>query len=186
MTAPNPRQIVPPAGARPYIPDSRIPLADLAAWSSWSSGGLTITAVPVVHVGWRYGVDAAWMKSFSGYVFEYHGLTVYFGGDTAYDEGNFAATRARFPSIDLALLPIAPIHPRSFMQATHVDPYEAVRAFLDLDAKHMVPIHFDTFVNSLDERGEAPRSLFRVREALHLEEQIVILGIGEQRVFVRR
>ena len=188
MIASKTRQIVAPAGARAYIPDSAIPLASLASFDAWhGADGLTITAVPVKHVGWRYGIDSAWMTSFSGYVVEYHGLTVYFGGDTAYDETSFTSTAARFPHIDLALLPIAPIHPRDFMQRSHVDPYEAVHAFLDLGAKHMVPIHYDTFINSLDDVGEAPRTLARVRDALHMtEDQIAILAIGEQRVFIER
>jgi L-ascorbate metabolism protein UlaG (beta-lactamase superfamily) len=188
MIAHKTRQIVAPDGARPYIPDSMTPLAELAPWRSWrGEDGLTITAVPVKHVGWRYGADAGWMTSFSGYVITYHGLTVYFGGDTAYDEASFTRTGERFPGIDLALLPIAPIHPRSFMQATHVDPFEAARAFLDLKAKRMVPIHFDTFVNSLDEPGEAPRTLARVRDALHMtDDEMPILAVGEQRVIVKK
>jgi N-acyl-phosphatidylethanolamine-hydrolysing phospholipase D len=188
MIAHKTRQIVAPAGSRAYIPDSATPLAELASWQSWRGrDGLTITSVPVRHVGWRYGADASWMTSFSGYVAQYHGLTVYFGGDTAYDEASFTATAARFPEIDLALMPIAPIRPRSFMHETHVDPYEAARAFLDLNAKRMVPIHFDTFINSLDDVGDAPRTLARVRDALNMtDDQITILQIGEQRVLIRR
>jgi N-acyl-phosphatidylethanolamine-hydrolysing phospholipase D len=182
------RQLVAPDGARVYIPDSAVPLAELATWSRWAHDGLVVTAVPVQHVGWRYGVDAAWMRrTFTGYVIEYHGLTVYFGGDTAYVEANFKATAARFPHIDLALLPIAPIRPRSFMRRTHVDPFEAMRAFLDLGAQRMVPIHFDTFLNGLDEEGDAPRELLRASHALGLTgQQVIVLGIGEQRVIVPR
>ena len=182
------RQLVAPAGARVYLPDSAVPLAELATWSRWAHDGLVVTAVPVKHVGWRYGVDAAWMThTFTGYVIEYHGLCVYFGGDTAYVEANFKATAARFPRIDLALLPIAPIRPRSFMRRTHVDPFEATRAFLDLGAQRMVPIHFDTFLNGLDEEGDAPRELLRASHALRLtDEQVIVLGIGEQRVIVPR
>jgi N-acyl-phosphatidylethanolamine-hydrolysing phospholipase D len=182
------RQLVAPAGARVYVPDSAVPLAELATWSRWERDGLVVTAVPVRHVGWRYGVDAAWMtRTFTGYVIEYHGLCVYFGGDTAYVEANFKQTAARFPKIDLALLPIAPIRPRSFMRRTHVDPFEAARAFLDLGARRMMPIHFDTFLNGLDEQGDAPRELLRAKDALRLtDEQVIVLRIGEQRVIVPR
>jgi L-ascorbate metabolism protein UlaG (beta-lactamase superfamily) len=139
-------------------------------------------------VGWRYGVDAEWMKtSFTGWVIEYHGLTVYFGGDTAYVADNFLRTRARFPNIDLALLPIAPIHPREFMKRSHVDPVEAIQAFLDLGAKRMVPIHYDTFINSADEPGEPRRVLETTMRARGLSnEQVHSLEIGEQRVLVPR
>jgi hypothetical protein len=51
----------------------------------------------------------------------------------------------------------------------------------------MLPIHFDTFVNSLDEYGAAPRALRAAMAEIGLDEQqVAILGHGEQRVFVRR
>jgi L-ascorbate metabolism protein UlaG (beta-lactamase superfamily) len=146
---------------------------------------MRITAVPVKHVGYRYGADAAWMtKTFTGYVLEYRGLTVYFSGDTAYDAERFRATAERFPHIDLALLPIAPIHPRSFMEEVHADPAEAVQAFIDLRAQTMVPIHFDTLINGFDSRGEARTTLQTVVHARGLDDRVRILPIGGQTVIV--
>jgi N-acyl-phosphatidylethanolamine-hydrolysing phospholipase D len=186
MVEPKLRQLLVPKGGLIYIPNYTFETDELATWHTWQSGDLKVTAVPVEHVGFRYGVDAAWMKtSFTGWVFEYHGMTVYFGGDTAYVEENFKRTAARFPHIDVALLPIAPIHPRSFMKRTHVDPKEAVQAFLDLGAKVMIPIHFDTFVNSEDEPGEARRVLEGVMKERGLgADRVQILAIGEQRVVI--
>jgi N-acyl-phosphatidylethanolamine-hydrolysing phospholipase D len=180
-----PRLLV-PRGGTVYIPNYAFELRELATWASFEQGGLRVTAVPVKHVGFRYGLDAAWMTdSFTGYVFEYHGLTVYFAGDTAYDGDRFRATAAVFPHIDLALIPIAPIHPREFMEATHVDPLEAVRAFLDLGARTMVPIHYDTLVNGFDAPGEARTALQREMRARGLgEDRIRILPIGGQAVIV--
>ena len=59
------------------------------------------------------------------------------------------------------------------MEATHVDPGEAVQAFLDLHARTMVPVHYDTLVNGFDEPGEARATLARV-----MKER----GLGEDRV----
>jgi N-acyl-phosphatidylethanolamine-hydrolysing phospholipase D len=176
-----------PEGGAVYVPSSDVPTIELPSWRSHEVDGLRVTAVPVRHVGFRYSGDRDWMThSFTGYIIEYRGLRVYFGGDTAYTK-SFAATGERFPGIELAILPIAPIEPRSFMCRTHTDPNEALRAFHDLGARHMLPIHFDTFVNSLDEYGAAPRAL---REAMAREgldaERVAILAHGEQRVFVRR
>ena len=125
--------------------------------------------------------------SFTGYVIEYHGLSVYFGGDTAYQRDHFESTRQRFPSLDLALIPIAPMEPRAFMKDKHVDPIEAVQAFFDLGALRMMPIHFDTFVQSTDPKGAAPRVLRRVMAERGLsEDRAAILEVGEQRVLIRR
>jgi hypothetical protein len=90
-------------------------------------------------------------------------------------------------NLDLALLPIGPIGPRSFMRVFHMDPHEAVQAFVDLDAQRMVPIHYDTFVNSTDRPGDALRALGDARKRYSLgEREIVPLDIGEQRVFVKQ
>ncbi len=177
-----------PRGGLVYVPDYSFPATELARWERWESNGLQITAVPVKHNGMRYGLDAGWMdKTFTGYVISYHGITVYFGGDTAYVQKNFVETAGRFPSIDLALMPIAPIEPRGFMKASHVDPNEAVQAFIDLKARRMIPIHFDTFINSTDEVGDATRVLGEVMAARNIgPEKITVLQIGEQRTLITR
>ena len=176
-----------PEGGLVYVPSSDARTFELPAWKAHEEDGLRVTAAPVRHVGFRYSGDREWMvHSFTGYIVQYHGLQVYFGGDTAYTQG-FAATGKRFPGIDLAILPIAPIHPRSFMCRTHTDPNEALMAFEDLGARHMLAVHYDTFVNSLDEYGEAPRVLRGLLPGRGLdEERVAILAHGEQRVFVAR
>jgi N-acyl-phosphatidylethanolamine-hydrolysing phospholipase D len=182
------RRLFVPRGGTVYIPNYAFEVRELSTWASFEERGLRVTAVPVKHVGFRYGIDAAWMTgTFTGYVFEYHGLTVYFAGDTAYDGDRFRATAAVFPHIDLALIPIAPIHPRGYMEATHVDPAEALGAFLDLGASTMVPIHFDTLVNGFDAPGEARATLQREMRSRGLgEDRIRILPIGGQAVIVGR
>jgi L-ascorbate metabolism protein UlaG (beta-lactamase superfamily) len=183
------RHLYVPRGGLVYVPGALgFPASELQWWEARESGGLRVTAVPVRHTGFRYGADIAWMtEAFTGYVIEYHGLKVYFGGDTAYAKDEFEATRRRFPGIDLALMPIAPVEPRSYMEPKHVGPAEAVQAMLDLGAARMMPIHYDTFVNSNDRPGDALRVLRGVMRARGLgEDRVVIVGFGEQRVLLRR
>lgn len=188
MIEPRIGTLIVPKGGLVYVPGFTFRSIELATWKSYEKDGLKITATPVKHTGFRYGADVEWMKtSFTGYVIEYHGLTVYFGGDTSYDPGFFKQTGARFSSIDLAFLPIAPIHPRDFMRDKHVDPEGALQIFADLGAARMIPMHYDTFVNSEDQPGEAPRLLRAAGAARHLDDRAVqILRIGEQRVLVKR
>jgi N-acyl-phosphatidylethanolamine-hydrolysing phospholipase D len=179
--------VVPQKGSA-CLPRFSFETVELPVWAAFERGGLRVTAVPVQHTGFRWGIDQAWMDtSFTGYVIEYHGMTVYFGGDTAYVGDRFRATRARFPAIDLALLPIAPIHPRPFLEALHMDPREALLAFRDLGARWMVPIHFDTFPNSIDAPGEPVRLLREEAAAQGVPaERVRVLEIGEQQVLVPR
>lgn len=82
-------------------------------------------------------------------------------------------------------MPIAPIEPRDFMSRSHTDPREALRALDDLGADHMMPIHFDTFINSFDDFGVAPQVLqAEAHRRGYAEDRVVILRHGERRVFV--
>lgn len=182
------RALLLPRGGTAYVTDGfSFPSYELRTWQAWEKNGLRVTAVPVDHVGFRYGVDDAWMDdAFTGYVVEYHGIKVYFPGDTAYDQRDFVEVGRRFPNIDLALLPIAPLTPRDPMQRYHVDAAQAVQAFVDLGAKRMVPIHYDTFVASTDEPGDALRELLRAAKKWDLgDRRILPLAIGERKVLIK-
>jgi L-ascorbate metabolism protein UlaG (beta-lactamase superfamily) len=177
--------LVPP-GVRASMPRYDFETRELAPWQSYEQRGLRITAVPVQHVGGRYGIDAAFEpRAFTGYVIEYHGLRVYFGGDTAYTPSAFQETRRRFASLTLALLPICPNHPRDYMQHTHMGPSQALDAFALLGAERMIPMHFDTFINSDDVPGSCATELRKQSQRRGLAaEQVAILEIGEQRVLL--
>lgn len=179
-------RLLAPTGSLVYIPPYRFATDTVAPWETVDDRGLRITAVPVRHEGFRYGVDAAWMtRSYTAWVIEYHGMSVYFGGDTAYDAALFTAVRARFPALDLALLPIAPVFPRAFAQSHHIDGVEAVQAFRDLGARRLIPMHYDTFAHGADEEGVALRRFQDAVSAAALPAEAVrVLAIGEQAVLI--
>jgi len=177
-----------PEGGHVYIPNYDFETNELQTWQPWEKDGLKITAVPVSHNGWRYGLDDAWMKtSFTGYIIEYNQIKVYFGGDTGYNSTYFFETGQRFPGIDLALLPIAPIHPREYSWERHTDPEAAIQISQELGAKRLMPMHYDTFPESLDTLGEATATLKAemIKQDL-TSDQVTILEIGEQKIFIYR
>lgn len=71
-------------------------------------------------------------------------LRFYFAGDTGYSD-HFTKIRERLGPPDVALIPIGAYTPRWFMREVHVDPPEAVQAFIDLQGRHMIGIHWGTF-----------------------------------------
>jgi N-acyl-phosphatidylethanolamine-hydrolysing phospholipase D len=177
-----------PPGAKASVPRYAFESLELDRWESYDAGGVKVTAVPVRHVGGRWGIDQAWnTRAFTGYVIQYHGLSVYFGGDTAFDRERFEATRASFPDLSLAILPICPTEPRDFMRRTHMDSLEALDAFALLGARRMMPMHYDTFINSDDRPGGCSRLLREhMRARGFSDDQVAILAIGEQRVLIAR
>ncbi len=157
-----------------YAPDAPYRVRDMGTWQEDLGGAVKVTQVPVKHSGWRYAIDAGWMQhGFCGWVLQYGGVTVYFGGDTGYDRARFVAAKKRFPKIDLALLPIAPVEPRELHAPVHIGPREALDAFVDLGADVMIPMHYDTFWFGDDQPGDA----LKVLEAARIEK-----GIAQDRV----
>jgi N-acyl-phosphatidylethanolamine-hydrolysing phospholipase D len=175
-----------PEGSATYIPELGFSnYCELKPWTRFEAGEVSITAVPAVHFGGRYGFDAGWTaaKPYTGYIVGCGGATFYFAGDTGYDPELFKEIGKRF-AIDVAFIPIAPVEPRSFMRRVHADPKDALQIFDDLGAKMMIPIHHHTFIQGLDPGLDYAREQLRqlIRER-HLEDRVFILKIGEQRIF---
>ncbi|MFE9629553.1 MBL fold metallo-hydrolase [Streptomyces sp. NPDC006463] len=89
------------------------------------------------------------------------GGRLYFAGDTGYGHW-FGEIGARYPGIDVALLPIGAYEPRWMLSPVHTSPEEAVRACADLGARIMSPMHWATFLLSAEPPLEP---LHRVRAA---------------------
>ena len=176
--------VLTPPGAAADVPQGPYPVVELPAWQSWEHGGLRITAVPVLHSGDRLlGDRKSHPASFTGYVVEYRGIVVFFAGDTSYDPATFQAVAAKFPVIDLALMPIGPIKPEAVMLSHHLNPAQALEASQILGAKHMLPIHYGTFVSSFDGQGEVEAEFGKALAIRQGIPQSSLLRIGEQRVY---
>jgi len=82
-------------------------------------------------------------RSFGGYVLDSDtGPRIYHSGDTAHFSG-FAEIRRRLQP-DIALLPVGAYYPDSY-RSVHTSPEEALRAFIDVGADLMIPMHYNTF-----------------------------------------
>src|SRR4029078_1974831 len=55
------RTLLLPRGGATYLTDFSFPAYELPSWQAWTHGDLRVTAVPVVHSGFRYGIDDEWM-----------------------------------------------------------------------------------------------------------------------------
>jgi len=176
-----------PFGALPYTPDfDHRAIREMRPWDVFEEAGVRITAVPVQHFSGRYGFDIPWARDrgYTGYVIEYRGKTVFCGGDTGYHPELFKEIGKKF-NVDVALLPIAPIEPRDFMSHNHIDPGEALRILEDLNAKVMMPMHHRTFEQGFDPALTfAVEQLQRIAHEKDLTDRVLVLGIGEQRLFL--
>ena len=113
---------------------------ELSWWEELQLGGTRITATPAKHWGARVIRDMH--RGYGGYCLSGGGHSIYHSGDTAYF-GGFREIGQRL-NPDVALLPIGAYHPENF-RAVHASPEDALRGFVDMGARHMIPMHFGTF-----------------------------------------
>ena len=78
------------------------------------------------------------------------------------------------------MLPIGAYEPRWFMAFSHMDPSEAYRAFIDLRARFLLPMHWGTFDLTDEPVDLPPRELARLVEERGGDERVRTLAIGER------
>jgi L-ascorbate metabolism protein UlaG (beta-lactamase superfamily) len=158
-------------------------VTELDWWGSAEIGGVRFDFVPAHHWSRRTLTDSC-RSLWGGWVLTdlAGGHRVYFAGDTGYGDCFTEIGRAH-PGIDLALLPIGAYAPRRLLKAVHLDPEEAVQAFLDLGAAVMAPMHWATFLLSSEPPLEPLTRLHAAWSAIGLPpESLCALPIGASHV----
>jgi N-acyl-phosphatidylethanolamine-hydrolysing phospholipase D len=105
------------------------------------------------------------------------GYTIYISGDTAFFNG-FKEIGERF-AIDLAIFNLGAYEPRWFMQNSHMNPSETVKAFIYLKAQRLMIIHWGSFRLGDEPVHWPPLELARELERVHLADRLVPLVHGE-------
>lgn len=118
--------------------------------------GVVVTLVPTRHWSARNLSDRN-MSLWASFVIAAPGGRVYVVADSGYGDGeHFRDARERHGPFQLAVLPIGAYEPRWFMRDQHMNPAEAVQAFIDCGAELALAHHHGTF-QLTDEAIDAPR-----------------------------
>jgi N-acyl-phosphatidylethanolamine-hydrolysing phospholipase D len=150
--------------------------------------GINVISIYAQHWGGRYGLDGyVWGdNAYTGYIIQYNGLSVYFAGDTGYDSLKYKQIGEKY-SLDLAIIPIGPCADcNGCGTRNHVFPPDAVMIFNDIKAKWMLPIHYGTLYFAQADPMVPLVSLNKIIKSENLEEKIIPLKIGEQKVYIEK
>jgi len=193
-----------PKGVEYYLPDYNFDFIRLEIDKAYTkeftgdkieSDSIEIIPVYTKHTGGRYGFDTySWRVTGScGFIVKYKGVTVYFAGDTGYDEQAFKVIGSKY-KINLALIPIGPCRNCDEKgMKYHTSSIEALQLFNDLKADYMMPIHYGSieYMREPDYPLEVLKKL--IADDTHkksesginsikpnLKERVLILEEGEQ------
>jgi L-ascorbate metabolism protein UlaG (beta-lactamase superfamily) len=115
-------------------------------------------------------------RGFGGFIIKTPHASLYHSGDSAYFEG-FQEIGEKH-DIDTALLPIGAYESPSGRDV-HMNPEEAIRAFGDLGAKQMIPMHYGHFPLGNEMMNEPLRRLETAAKEEGLEDRIIVPPEGK-------
>ncbi len=147
---------------------------ELNEWEQVQLGPLCVSLTPCHHWGARMLHDQH--RGFGGFVIEAQGRSIFHCGDSAYFSG-FGEIGKRLP-IEIALLPIGAYDTPS-RREVHMNPEEAIQAFLELGAQKLVPMHYGTFRLGYEPMDEPPERLLSSARSHGVEDKVLVMTEGQ-------
>lgn len=149
-------------------------------WGRWTQiGALRIEALEVKHFGWRYPWEEDRSRgfhegrSYNAYLLTKNDRHIVFGGDTSYHE-LFRTLADRRIAVEVAMMPIGAYDP---WIRNHANPEQAVAMSDHMGARMILPIHWNTFIQSSEPRHEP---IERLKAALAAApERLALETIGQ-------
>ena len=178
-------KFITPLGVKALLDDEKIAGATELDW--WQQAELknsvSVTAVPAQHFSGRGFFDRD-ATLWCGYTIKTSKGTLYFAGDTGYNENIFKEIGAKSGPIKIALIPIGAYKPYWFMSAVHTSPEDAVKIHLDLKSQNSIGIHFGTFPLADEGYDDPVKDLTAALAKYNIREsEFVSLERGEVKIY---
>jgi L-ascorbate metabolism protein UlaG (beta-lactamase superfamily) len=167
--------IVVPIGVGNLVHDLGFQIVhELDYWQTVKLGPIDVSLTPCYHWGARFLADLH--RGFGGFALTVDKRTIFHCGDSAFFPG-FREIGERY-DIDIALLPIGAYEPPTGREV-HMNPEEAVRTFVELGAKTMVPMHYGTFRLGFEPMDEPLKRLLAAARAQGVADKMLVLTEGK-------
>ena len=147
-------------------------------WENHNINGVKFIFTPVQHWSKRTFFDLN-KSLWGGWWVESNNFKFLHLGDTGYTE-DFKDIKKKLGKPDLVAIPIGAYKPRDIMRYSHLNPDEALKTFIDLEAKKAVAMHWGTFILSQEAVDEPINEIKSNLKNQGIEESnFLILKHGE-------
>ncbi|MFD0824859.1 MBL fold metallo-hydrolase [Neobacillus sp. M.A.Huq-85] len=173
----NPHYFVPIGLGESFFKKGFQRVKEMGWWESTEYLGLRLHFVPAQHWTRRTLSDIN-TSHWGGWIFQHEQESHYFVGDSGYFRG-FKEIGGKF-EVDTVLMPIGAYEPEWFMAVSHISPEDSVQAFMELNAKRFIPMHYGAYRLADDTGPEALERLLKEWEKRELPKELLrVLLIGE-------
>lgn len=155
---------------KPFLPHH--PVTEFGWYQTTQlADGIRITFLPAQHWSNRFPWDNN-QTLWGSFMLESENHRIFFGGDSGYSQ-HYADIRSLFSPPHVALLGIGAYDPSYMMQYSHMNPEEAFRAFLDLGAEKMFPMHYGVIDLSDEPMGQPLQRIRAVFQSHQRKNQLL-------------
>lgn len=168
--------IIVPRGSASLVKKLGFPsVHEVRVWDHLEFGNISVVHTPSHHWGARFLHDTH--RDYGGYLVDAGGITVFHCGDSAYFPG-FREIGKRL-RVDVALMPIGAYDAPSGRDV-HMNPEEAVRAFMEMEGKVLIPMHYGTFPLGNEPLQEPVERLLVEADRQGISDKVLIpeAGVG--------
>lgn len=126
----------------------------------------------------RRGLYDTNQRLWGAFVIKSNETTIYFSADTGYGS-HLREVSDIFPKLDYCIMGVGAYKPEWFMGPSHISPIDAVKAFHEMNAKHLIPMHYGTFDLSDEPLSEPPFILKQLEKEGKIKGKLHLPQPGE-------
>lgn len=146
---------------------------------------LQITLTPAKHWSAR-GIFDKNMTLWGGYVISHEKQSLFFMGDSGFDQDLFQDIGHRYGPFDISLISIGAYHPRWFMKYAHMNPHEACLSHLALKSNLSLAMHHRSFPLADEGPLDPEKDLQKAKTALSIPlNQFIVIQEGSS-IYARK
>ena len=148
-------------------------LIELDWWDEIEFDGVTFICTPAQHFSGRMALFSTMQTLWASWIVKGGGKSVYYSGDSGYDV-HYKDIRERYGAFDIVFMDSGQYNER--WAAVHNMPDEVIQGFIDLQGKHLVPVHWGMFTLSLHNWYDPPSEITKRAEKQDISVMTPLMG----------
>ena len=148
-------------------------LIELDWWDEIDFDGVTFICTPAQHFSGRMALFSTMQTLWASWIVKGGGKSVYYSGDSGYDV-HYKDIGERYSAFDIVFMDSGQYNER--WAAVHNMPDEVIQGFIDLEGRHLVPVHWGMFTLSLHNWYDPPSEITKRAEKQGISVMTPLMG----------